>query len=99
LAEDYKQRVNFAQLMIELMDNDDNMNLFMSDEAHFHLNVYVNKRNCRYYSPVNPQQLHKEPLHTPKVQFGVQCVDLNQNFKQKIRHHRINRIPLIAEGE
>jgi len=53
--------------MIEIIDNNDNMVLFMSDEAHFHLNGYVNKQNCRYWSPVNPQQLHEEPLHTPKV--------------------------------
>jgi|UniRef100_A0A2S2QFU9 hypothetical protein len=67
LAGDYQQRINFVQFMIEIIDNNDNMVLFMSDETHFHLNGYVNKQNCHYWSPVNPQQLHEEPLHTPKV--------------------------------
>jgi len=35
--------------------------------THFPLNGYVNKQNCRYWSPVNTQQLHDEPLHTLKV--------------------------------
>ena len=37
LPGNYQQRVNFSQLMIELMDNNDEMILFMRDEAHFHL--------------------------------------------------------------
>ena len=67
LPGNYQQRVNFSQLMIELMDNNDEMILFMSDEAHFHLSGYVNKRNCRYWSPTNPEILHQDPLHSPKV--------------------------------
>jgi len=53
--------------MIEIINNNDNMVLLMSYEAHFHFNVYVNKKNYRYWSPVNPQQLHEEPLHSSKI--------------------------------
>ena len=51
---------------------------FCSDEAHFHLSGTVNKQNFRYWAANNPRQLHKRPLHSPKVtvwcsvsQFGV----------------------------
>lgn len=67
LTRDYQQRFNFAQLMIELMDNNDSTILFMSDEAHFHLNGYVNNKSCHYWSSVNRPRLHKAPLHTSKV--------------------------------
>ncbi|KAL7630171.1 UNVERIFIED_CONTAM: hypothetical protein RMT77_019690 [Armadillidium vulgare] len=42
-------------------------NIFFSDEAHFHLEGYVNKQNCRYWAPVNPKQKHQRQLHSPKV--------------------------------
>lgn len=48
LAGYYQQRFNFGQLMIELMDNNDNTILFMSDEAHFHLNDCINNQSCHY---------------------------------------------------
>jgi hypothetical protein len=67
LVGDYQQRINFAQLMIEIIENNDNIVLFMSDEAYFHLNGYVNSQNFRYWSPLNLQQLHEEPLHSPKI--------------------------------
>ena len=67
LPGNYQQRVNFSQLMIELMGNNDEMILFMSDEAHFHLSAFVKKQNCRYWSPTNPEILHQDPLHSPKV--------------------------------
>ena len=41
--------------------------LMMSDEAHFHLDAYVNKQNRRFLAAVNPQELHQRPLHTAKV--------------------------------
>ncbi len=38
-----------------------------SDEACFHLDGCVNKQNCRYYTKNNPQIIHKQPLHLPKL--------------------------------
>lgn len=39
----------------------------MSDEAHFHLSVYTNKQNGRYWSLENAEELHQHLLHSPKV--------------------------------
>jgi len=48
-------------------DNDRVHNLWMSDEAHFHLSGFVNKQNFRYWSERNPCNLHEKPLHSEKV--------------------------------
>lgn len=64
---DYNKRVNFASRMQRLLDNEPNMILLMSDEAHFHLNGSVNKQNFRYWSSQNPRNIHEKPLHSPKV--------------------------------
>jgi len=53
--------------MLLLFEVNEDMLLFMSDEAHFHLDDFVNKQNCRYYAAENPQSLHERPLHSPKV--------------------------------
>lgn len=31
-------------------------NMIMSDEAHYHLNGFINKQNCKSWSTVNPRQ-------------------------------------------
>ncbi|GFV42611.1 uncharacterized protein TNCV_1924331 [Trichonephila clavipes] len=38
-----------------------------SDEAHFWLNGYVNKQNCRIWSEANPQVYVETPLHPGKL--------------------------------
>ncbi|GFT83458.1 transposable element Tc3 transposase [Trichonephila clavipes] len=42
------------------------------DEAHFWLNGYVNKQNCRIWSEANPQEYAKTPLHPEKTD----CLEL-----------------------
>ncbi|GFX26342.1 putative transposase [Trichonephila clavipes] len=37
------------------------------DEAHFWLNGYVNKQNCRIWSEANPQVYVEKPLHPEKL--------------------------------
>ncbi|GFW16613.1 transposable element Tc3 transposase [Trichonephila clavipes] len=37
------------------------------DEAHFWLNGYVNKQNCRIWSEANPQVYVEIPLHPEKL--------------------------------
>ncbi|GFV67011.1 hypothetical protein TNCV_356971 [Trichonephila clavipes] len=39
----------------------------ISDEAHFWLNGYVNKQNCRIWSEANPQVYVETPLHPEKL--------------------------------
>ncbi|GFW45232.1 hypothetical protein TNCV_4733401 [Trichonephila clavipes] len=38
-----------------------------TDEAHFWLNGYVNKQNCRIWSEANPQVYVETPLHPEKL--------------------------------
>ncbi|GFX98209.1 hypothetical protein TNCV_4908521 [Trichonephila clavipes] len=38
-----------------------------SDEAHFWLNGYVNKQNCRIWSEANPQVYVETPLYPEKL--------------------------------
>ncbi|GFU54296.1 hypothetical protein TNCV_576751 [Trichonephila clavipes] len=38
-----------------------------SDEAHFWLNGYINKQNCRIWSEANPQVYVETPLHPEKL--------------------------------
>ncbi|GFV70711.1 uncharacterized protein TNCV_2022751 [Trichonephila clavipes] len=41
--------------------------ILFSDEAHFWLNGYVNKQNCRIWSEANPQMYIETPLHPEKL--------------------------------
>ncbi|GFW24782.1 DUF4817 domain-containing protein [Trichonephila clavipes] len=41
--------------------------IWLSDEAHFWLNGYVNKQNCRIRSEANPQVYVETPLHPEKL--------------------------------
>jgi hypothetical protein len=49
---DHPQRLNYAIRIQELAreNNEFIHELIMSDEAHFHLNGFVNKQNCRFWS-------------------------------------------------
>ena len=40
--------------------------LIMSDEAHFHLNGFVNKQNCCFWAKENPRTVHQRELHPVK---------------------------------
>ncbi|GFV23518.1 uncharacterized protein TNCV_4782291 [Trichonephila clavipes] len=41
--------------------------ILISDEAHFWLNGYANKQNCRIWSEANPQVYVETPLHPEKL--------------------------------
>ncbi|GFX72725.1 hypothetical protein TNCV_4063201 [Trichonephila clavipes] len=41
--------------------------ILFSDEAHFWLNGYVNKQNCRIWSEANSQVYVETPLHPEKL--------------------------------
>ncbi|GFT97520.1 hypothetical protein TNCV_386911 [Trichonephila clavipes] len=40
---------------------------YLCDEAHFWLNGYVNKQNCRIWTEANPQVYVETPLHPEKL--------------------------------
>jgi len=54
---------------MDLISEDEDLvnNIWMSDEAHFHLSGIVNKQNFRYLSQANPRALHEKPLHSQRV--------------------------------
>ncbi|GFX58295.1 DUF4817 domain-containing protein [Trichonephila clavipes] len=54
--------VKWAQKEIAVVP-DFHKRILSSDEAHFWLNGYVNKRNCRIWSEANPQVYVETPLH------------------------------------
>ncbi|GFU85875.1 hypothetical protein TNCV_2037061 [Trichonephila clavipes] len=54
--------VEWAQNEIAVVP-DFHKRILFSDEAHFWLNGYVNKQNCRIWSEANPQVYVETPLH------------------------------------
>ncbi|GFX73108.1 hypothetical protein TNCV_4501871 [Trichonephila clavipes] len=65
-AEQKNHFVEWAQNEIAVVPNFHKRILF-SDEAHFWLNGYVNKQNCRIWSEANPQVYVETPLHPEKL--------------------------------
>ncbi|GFV23639.1 uncharacterized protein TNCV_149061 [Trichonephila clavipes] len=58
--------VEWAQNEIAVVP-DFHKRILFSDEAHFWLNGYVNKQNCRIWSEANPQVYVETPLHSRKT--------------------------------
>ncbi|GFV02437.1 hypothetical protein TNCV_1023651 [Trichonephila clavipes] len=58
--------VEWAQKEIAVVP-DFHKRILFSDEAHFWLNGYVNKQNCRIWSEANPQVYVETPLHPEKL--------------------------------
>ncbi|GFU39546.1 hypothetical protein TNCV_857421 [Trichonephila clavipes] len=58
--------VEWAQNEIAVVP-DFHKRILFSDEAHFWLNGYVNKQNCRIWSEANPQLYVETPLHPEKL--------------------------------
>ncbi|GFW88850.1 uncharacterized protein TNCV_2682841 [Trichonephila clavipes] len=61
-----KRFVEWAQNEIAVVP-DFHKRILFSDEAHFWLNGYVNKQNCRIRSEANPQVYVETPLHPEKL--------------------------------
>lgn len=66
---DHRLRREFADWALESMENDPDFHrkIIFSDEAHFWLNGFVNKQNCRYWCESNPQVVHESPLHPQRI--------------------------------
>ncbi|GFV87730.1 hypothetical protein TNCV_780121 [Trichonephila clavipes] len=58
--------VKWAQNEIAVVP-DFHKRILFSDEAHFWLNGYVNKQNCRIWSEANPQVYVETPLNREKT--------------------------------
>ncbi|GFW34264.1 retrovirus-related Pol polyprotein from transposon TNT 1-94 [Trichonephila clavipes] len=61
-----RRYVEWAQNEIAVVP-DFHKRILFSDEAHFWLNGYVNKQNCRIWSEANPQVYVETPLHPEKL--------------------------------
>ncbi|GFW93980.1 DUF4817 domain-containing protein [Trichonephila clavipes] len=58
--------VEWAQNEIAVVP-DFHKRILFSHEAHFWLNGYINKQNCRIWSEANPQVNVETPLHSEKL--------------------------------
>ena len=70
---DHLKRRNFYNWSLEKLKENEEFyrKIIFSDEAHFWLNGFVNKKNMRYWSATNPNVLLDTPLHPQKVTFGA----------------------------
>lgn len=66
---DHHKRRVFANWALEHLeiDHDFFKKIIFSDEAHFWLNGFVNKHNCRFWCENNPHEIHEQSLHPAKV--------------------------------
>ncbi|GFT06674.1 putative DD41D transposase [Trichonephila clavipes] len=62
----WRRFVEWAQNEIAVVP-DFHKRILFSDKAHFWLNGYVNKQNCRIWSETNPQVYVETPLHAEKL--------------------------------
>lgn len=77
---DSQERIIYALRFQELAreHNDFIHHLIMSDEAHFQLNGFVNKQNCRIWGIENPRVVHQRQLHPLKC--TVWCAITSQRI-------------------
>ncbi|GFX42942.1 DUF4817 domain-containing protein [Trichonephila clavipes] len=59
--------MSWSLLSTTAVSYDTDKRILFSDEAHFWLNGYVNKQNCRIWSEANPQVYVETPLHPEKL--------------------------------
>ena len=66
---DVTRRFEFTNLMLEKIDLGiiNINNIWFSDEAHFHLNGYVNKQNWRHWGTENPHLAIATPAHPKRI--------------------------------
>src|SRR5215469_12205854 len=66
---DHLKRRQWSEWWQEMATVDDQFSkkIIFSDEAHFHLSVFVNKQNCRIWANVNPSVIVEKPMHLQRV--------------------------------
>lgn len=67
--DDHPRRRTFADWALDKLKDDPHFyqKIIFSDEAHFWLNGYVNKQNCRFWSSEQPEEILETPLHPQKI--------------------------------
>ncbi|GFW91605.1 DUF4817 domain-containing protein [Trichonephila clavipes] len=82
--------VEWAQNEIAVVP-DIHKRILFSDEAHFWLNGYVNKQNCRIWTEANPQVYVETPLHPEKltVWWDVWFYGLVESFFKNDEGHNV----------
>ncbi|GFV90749.1 hypothetical protein TNCV_2323181 [Trichonephila clavipes] len=78
--------VEWAQNEIAVVP-DFHKRILFSNEAHFWLNGYVNKQNCRIWSEANPQVYVETPLHPEKL--TVVLYGLVESFFKNDEGHNV----------
>ena len=65
-AQDEQTQVAIYNWFSDKMEEDDHWinNVWFSDEAHFHLDSYVNSKNCVFWGTGSPQEVLQQPLHS-----------------------------------
>ncbi|GFT98296.1 DUF4817 domain-containing protein [Trichonephila clavipes] len=67
LREMHEQDIEEIESLVPVQSEDRMTRVLFSDEAHFWLDGYVNKQNCRISSEANPQVYVETPLHPEKL--------------------------------
>ncbi|GFX37557.1 tc3a_0 protein [Trichonephila clavipes] len=78
-----EQRFQIVQFYFENNGRDFHKRILFSDEAHFWLNGYVNKQNCRIWSEANPQVYVETPLHLEKTDCLLNNHDVQELWFQQ----------------
>lgn len=66
LPGDHEQRREFTNWILEQPADFANKIIF-SDEAHFHLDGFVNRQNCRIWGSENPRMIYQKAMHPQRV--------------------------------
>lgn len=66
---DHQKRRQFVDWVLRKRQEDDSFaqNIIFSDEAHFLLNGFVNKQNCRIWGSENPRVINEREMYAQRV--------------------------------
>jgi Helix-turn-helix domain (DUF4817) len=66
---DHGKRRQFVEWILEMQRENEGFTkrIIFSDEAHFHLNGFVNKQNCRIWGSENPRVIKEKQMHPQRV--------------------------------
>ena len=87
---DHAQRRAFVEWIIEhqQVDADFSSKIILSDEAHFHLDGFVNRQNCRIWGSENPHvTVEKKCIHNVSLfgaDFGLEASLDHTSLKMRL---------------